>query len=84
MMKHKGKVLPHRFLLQQAWGPEYSEENDYLRVYMRRLRRKIEPNPSRPRYLVTELGIGYSFRSPPTHSSREGLASDVDCRSAVR
>lgn len=62
LMIHAGKVLTHRSLLQAVWGPEYGEEADYLRVYVRQLRRKIEAEPSRPRYILTEPGIGYVFR----------------------
>ncbi len=58
-----GKVLTHRALLRAVWGPEYGEEADYLRVYVRQLRLKVEVNPSQPRYILTEPGIGYVFRS---------------------
>jgi two-component system, OmpR family, KDP operon response regulator KdpE len=60
-MEHSGKVLPHQTLLQHVWGPEYGPESEYLRVYMGRLRQKIEPDPSQPRYLLTERGVGYRF-----------------------
>ncbi len=63
LMLYSGKVLTHRSLLRAVWGPEYGEEADYLRVYVRQLRRKIEVDPSRPRYIQTEPGIGYVFRS---------------------
>ncbi len=53
------KLLTDRMLLQQVWGPEYGDEAHYLHVYMARLRKKIEPDPQRPRYLVTEPGVGY-------------------------
>jgi len=56
-----GRVLTHRALLQAAWGPEYGEETEYLWSYIRRLRRKIEPEPRNPRYILTHPGIGYSF-----------------------
>lgn len=62
LMLYAGKVLTHRSLLKAVWGPEYGEEADYLRVYVRQLRRKIEQKPSRPRYILTEPGIGYVFR----------------------
>ncbi len=62
LMLHAGKVLTHRALLRAVWGPEYGEEADYLRVYVRQLRLKIEPEPSHPRYILTEPGIGYVFR----------------------
>jgi len=61
-MQNAGKVLPHRTILQNVWGPEYGDEAEYLRVYVGRLRRKIEPDPSKPAYLLTEHGIGYRFR----------------------
>ena len=60
-MLYAGKVLTHRSLLQAVWGPEYGEEADYLRVYVRQLRLKIEVEPSSPRYILTEPGIGYVF-----------------------
>ena len=63
LMLYAGKVLTHRSLLRAVWGPEYGEEADYLRVYVRQLRRKVEVNPSRPRYILTEPGIGYVFRA---------------------
>jgi two-component system KDP operon response regulator KdpE len=56
---HAGKVLTHRQLLQQVWGPNHTEAAHYLRVYMGQLRRKLEADPARPRYLLTELGVGY-------------------------
>ena len=58
-----GRVLTHRAILRAVWGPAYEQEITYLRVFFNQLRRKIEPNPSRPRYLLTELGIGYRLRS---------------------
>lgn len=64
LARNAGKVLTHRAILQTVWGPEYGQENDYLWAYVRRLRRKIEPDPENPVYLVTEAGVGYSFRSP--------------------
>ena len=63
LMRNAGKVLSHRAILQHVWGPEYGQEAEYLRVYIGRLRRKIEPDPNNPRYLLTERGIGYSFKA---------------------
>jgi two-component system, OmpR family, KDP operon response regulator KdpE len=63
LMRYAGRVLTHRSLLRAVWGPEYGEEADYLRVYVRQLRRKVEVEPSRPRYILTEPGIGYVFRA---------------------
>jgi two-component system KDP operon response regulator KdpE len=59
-----GRVLTHRSILRAVWGPAYENEVHYLRVFFNQLRRKIEPVPGRPRYLLTELGIGYRLRSP--------------------
>ena len=59
LVHHAGKVLTHRFLLEEVWGPPYVEEMHYLRVYMANLRRKLETDPARPRYLLTEQGVGY-------------------------
>ena len=50
--------------LQEVWGPDYGEETNYLRVHMAHIRRKLEPDPSRPRYFVTEPGMGYRFEGP--------------------
>jgi two-component system, OmpR family, KDP operon response regulator KdpE len=61
LMHEAGKVLRHRDILQQVWGPEYGQELEYLRVYVGRLRQKIEDDPGQPRYLCTERGIGYYF-----------------------
>lgn len=61
MIKHAGKVLTHRFLLREVWGPQDSQENHYLRVFVAGLRRKIEADSARPRYILTEQGVGYRF-----------------------
>lgn len=61
-----GKVLTHRELLQRVWGPDYTGENTYLRTFVRHLRRKLEPDPSQPRYLRNELGVGYFVPPPDT------------------
>lgn len=58
LIRYAGKVITHRQLLKEVWGPLHVEEGQYLRVYMRQLRQKIEPDPAQPRYLVTELGWG--------------------------
>jgi len=59
MVKHAGKVLTHRQLLREVWGPPYADQAHYLHVYMAQLRRKIEADPARPRHFLTEPGIGY-------------------------
>lgn len=64
LARHAGKVVTHRMLLQQVWGPEHIEETQYLHVLMSQLRRKIEPQPARPQYILTEPGVGYRFRPP--------------------
>src|SRR5579884_3904569 len=61
LVTHAGKVLTHRMLLQSIWGPEYGGEAEYLRVYINRLRHKLEVDPANPRYLLTEQGVGYRF-----------------------
>jgi len=61
LMENAGKVLPHRTILQHVWGPEYGSESEYLRVYIGRLRQKIESDPANPALLLTERGIGYLF-----------------------
>ena len=59
LVKHAGKVLTHGQLLREVWGPPYAERAHYLHVYMAQLRRKVESDPARPRYLLTEPGVGY-------------------------
>jgi len=59
LIKHAGKVLTHRLLLQEVWGPNYVERAHYLRIYMGTLRHKLEKDPARPRFLLTEVGVGY-------------------------
>jgi two-component system KDP operon response regulator KdpE len=54
-----GRLLTHRTILQEVWGPSYGAESNYLHVYVSQLRRKLEPDPSRPQYIVTEPGAGY-------------------------
>lgn len=64
MMASAGRVVTHKQILRQVWGPRYASEVNYLRVYMTKLRHKIEREPARPRYLVNEAGIGYRLRLP--------------------
>jgi two-component system KDP operon response regulator KdpE len=61
LVAHPGKVLTHRVLLREVWGPSHIEHSHYLRIYMAHLRRKLEPDPARPRHLLTETGVGYRF-----------------------
>jgi two-component system KDP operon response regulator KdpE len=62
LVQHAGKVLTHKFLLNELWAIPIDAQ--YLRVYVRQLRQKIEPNPERPQYILTETGIGYRLRAP--------------------
>ena len=61
LIRHPGKLVSQRQLLQEVWGPQYQDETNYLRVYMAQIRRKLEPDPARPRYFITEPGMGYRF-----------------------
>lgn len=61
LLSHPGKVLTHRQLLRDVWGPPYVEHSHYLRIYMGHLRQKLEDEPARPKHLVTETGVGYRF-----------------------
>jgi two-component system KDP operon response regulator KdpE len=63
LVKHAGKVLTHRQLLKEVWGPGSVNESHYLRVYMGQLRHKLEEDPARPRHLVTEIGVGYRLKA---------------------
>lgn len=64
LVTNADKVLTHRTLLQSVWGPEYGGESEYVRVYINRLRHKLEPDPANPRYFLTETGVGYRFHAP--------------------
>ena len=64
LVRAAGRLVTQRQLLQEVWGPQYESESNYLRVYIAQLRRKLEPEPSRPRYLLTEPGMGYRFQTP--------------------
>ncbi len=64
LASHVGRLVTHRRLLQEVWGPQYGEETHYLRVHVAHIRAKLEPDPSRPRYLITEPGVGYRLRAP--------------------
>ncbi len=61
---HQGRLVTQRQLLRDVWGPEYTQETHYLRVHIAHIRAKLEADPSRPRYLITEPGVGYRFRDP--------------------
>jgi two-component system KDP operon response regulator KdpE len=67
--QNEGKLLTHPTLLREVWGPAYDDESHYLHVYVSQLRRKIEPDPTRPRYLLTEPGAGYRLVDPALSSA---------------
>ncbi len=64
LVRNAGQILPHEVLLARVWGWEYTDEIDYLKVYISRLRAKLEKDPRHPRYILTEHGVGYWFRKP--------------------
>jgi two-component system KDP operon response regulator KdpE len=64
LVRNAGKLVTGRRLLQEVWGPQYGDEGNYLRVHLAHIRRKLEPNPSQPRYFITEPGMGYRFEAP--------------------
>jgi two-component system KDP operon response regulator KdpE len=63
LVSHAGKPVPHRELLQAVWGPDYGDQTDYLRVFITHLRKKIEPNPAKPQYILTDPWLGYRFET---------------------
>lgn len=63
LARHEGMVMTHRQLLRDVWGPGHSEDSTYLRMFMRQLRQKLEGNPTQPRFLLTEIGVGYRFKA---------------------
>jgi two-component system KDP operon response regulator KdpE len=65
LVRSPGRLVTQRQLLQQVWGPQYEHETNYLRVHLAAIRKKLEPQPGRPRYFVTEPGIGYRFEIEP-------------------
>jgi two-component system KDP operon response regulator KdpE len=69
---HSNIVLPHDQILQAVWGPDYGNEVEYLRVFVNQLRKKIEPDPASPRYLLTEPWLGYRFHMPRTDAELTG------------
>ena len=64
LVTNAGRVMLHADLLRRVWGPEYSGETEYLRVYVSYLRNKIEEDPANPKYILTEHGVGYTFKRP--------------------
>jgi two-component system KDP operon response regulator KdpE len=64
LAQNRGRLVTHKHLLQEVWGPAYGEETHYLRVHVAHIRRKLEPDPARPRYVITEPGVGYRLIEP--------------------
>jgi len=62
LIEHAGKVLTHRMLLEAVWGSAYTDQTQYLRVFVGHLRKKLESEPTRPRFILTDPGVGYRFR----------------------
>jgi two-component system, OmpR family, KDP operon response regulator KdpE len=72
LVTHAGKVMTHRHLLHEVWGPAQANEVQYLRVFIRGLRQKLEPDPTRPTHILTELGVGYRLQLPPEQRAANG------------
>jgi len=70
LARHGGMVLTHRHLLREVWGPSYVDQSHYLRIYMKQLRHKLEPDPARPRFLLTETGVGYRLAGETEPSAK--------------
>jgi two-component system KDP operon response regulator KdpE len=68
LTQHANEAVPHRALLQAVWGPDYGDQVDYLRVFIKNLRKKVESNPEHPRYITTEPWVGYRFNETPEGS----------------
>lgn len=78
LVRHAGKVLTHRQILQEVWGAAHTDHPHYVRVFMAQLRRKLELDPARPRYLATETGVGYRLRTSVTDALDENATPDED------
>ena len=76
LVRHPGRLVSQRQLLQAVWGPQYETETNYLRVYLAQLRRKLEDDPSQPRHLLTEPGMGYRFEPGPDPGARSADADE--------
>lgn len=72
LVQNAGRVMLHTDLLRKVWGPEYGNETEYLRVYVSYLRNKIEEDPSNPKYILTEHGVGYMFKQPENPNEKSG------------
>ena len=76
LVANAGKPITHRRLLQAVWGPDYGDEPEYLRVMVNQLRKKIEPDPSRPRFILTEPWVGYRFQSPEGKEAKSSAGKE--------
>ena len=78
LVRHPGRLVSQRQLLQEVWGPKYQEETNYLRLFIAQIRRKLEPDPAHPRYFLTEPGRGYRFqaRDQPRAPDQPGPGGD--------
>ncbi len=76
LMRNQGVLLSHAKLLRTIWGPEYGEELEYLRTYVRALRKKIEDDPAQPKYILTEPWVGYRFQNPSDEESPARIPED--------
>ena len=74
LVRHPGRLVSQRQLLEEVWGPTYVDQTNYLRQFMAQLRRKLEPDPSQPRYFLTEPGMGIRFMAPPDRETLAGPA----------
>jgi two-component system, OmpR family, KDP operon response regulator KdpE len=70
MVTHPGKLLTHQWLLSKVWGAGYGGQTHYVRIYVRYLRMKLDDDPSRPRFILTESGLGYRWKAEPQPSER--------------
>jgi two-component system KDP operon response regulator KdpE len=76
LVRNAGRLVTYEQLLQEVWGPTYGKETNYLRVFMTQIRQKLEPQPSTPRYFITEPGIGFRFEAPEETESNGGGGGD--------
>jgi two-component system, OmpR family, KDP operon response regulator KdpE len=72
LVRHTGRLVTYEQLLHEVWGPTYGKETNYLRVFMTQIRRALEPDPSRPRYFITESGLGFRFELPDARDEGDG------------
>ena len=66
LVRNAGRLVTYEQLLQEVWGPSYGKETNYLRVFMTQIRQKLEPEPSHPRYFITEAGLGFRYEGTDT------------------